>query len=186
MTTATTRTPDLYASVVSPTRYGSDDTTYVRAGLYLSGPGLVEDWGCGTTYARRFIGAPYRGVDGLWSRFADEQADLAVPRQPVPKILMRHVLEHNWNWREILVNMLASFTDRAVLILFLRPGEKDRNVSASDLSDESEWPGLELCEADLLAILAQSGVSFSSEEMETATAPYNYERIYWLAKGGGA
>jgi hypothetical protein len=92
------RTPNLYEGVVSPTRYGSDDTTYIRAGLYLSGPGFVEDWGCGTTYARRFIGAPYWGVDGCVSKFNNEQADLAVARPPVPKILMRHVLEHNWNW----------------------------------------------------------------------------------------
>jgi hypothetical protein len=181
---ATVRSPDLYKGVVSPTRYGSDDTTYVRAGLYLSGPGLVEDWGCGTTYARRFIGAPYWGVDGVRSKFNDEQADLAAPRPaPAPKILMRHVLEHNWNWRDILENLLNSFTDRAALVLFLQPGPVDKNVSGSDLSDTSEWPGLELCEPDLNALLdSHPEINVWVEDLTTATAPQNFERIYWLSK----
>lgn len=177
------RTPDLYKGVVSPTRYGNDDTSYIRAGLYLSGPGLVEDWGCGTTYARRFIGAPYRGIDGCMSKFADEQVDLATYRSDVPKILMRHALEHNWDWRDVLANMLDSFTDRACLILFLRPGEKDTNVSGPDLSDTAEWPGLSLCEADLDAILAEHPeITVWSEDLETATAPQNFERVYFLVK----
>jgi hypothetical protein len=164
-------------------RYGGDDTSYIRAGLYLSGPGLVEDWGCGTTYARRFIGAPYWGVDGCVSKFTDEQADLAVARKPVPKILMRHALEHNWNWRDILENLLSSFTDRAVLILFLHPGKVDKNISGDDLSDEAEWPGLELCEPDLNAILdSHPEIEVWREDLITATAPQNYERIYWLSK----
>jgi len=183
MVTGATRTPDLYKGVVSPTRYGNDDTSYIRAGLYLSGPGLVEDWGCGTTYARRFIGAPYSGIDGCVSKFADEQVDLSKYQTSVPKILMRHVLEHNWDWREILENLLNSFTDRACLILFLRPGEKDKNISGSDLSDTSEWPGLSLCEDDLDAIMAaHEDIKVWKEDLETSTAPQNFERIYWLAR----
>jgi len=180
---ATLRTPNLYEGVEQPTRYGSDDTSYLRAGMFLSGPGLVEDWGCGTTYARRFIGAPYRGVDGVRSKFAERQVDLAEYFSRVPKILMRHVLEHNWNWRDILENMLNSFTDRACLILFIPPGPKDLNVSGSDLSDTSEWPGLVLCQDDLEAILrAHPDIEVHAENMHTQTPPFNYERIFFLVK----
>ena len=183
MGVGTTRTPDLYAGVIVPMRYGNDDTSYVRAGLYLSGPGLVEDWGCGTTYAHRFIGAPYRGLDGCMSRFADEQIDLSTYRSKVPKILMRHVLEHNWDWRDILENMLSSFTDCAVLILFLPPGEKDENVSGPDLGPNAVWPGLRLCQDDLTKIMAaHSDIHVWAEDMTTDTPPFNYERIYFLEK----
>jgi hypothetical protein len=185
------RSPDLYAGSTEPWHYGNDDTSYFRAGAYLSGPGLVEDWGCGTTYARRFIGAPYRGVDGIASSFLEgkmSRVSLSEYRSRVPKILMRHVLEHNWDWRDILRNMVGSFTDRAVLVLFLRPGPEDRNVSGRTNRDDDEWPGLELCERDLHDILAGEsgglhGGEWTYEDMETQTPPYNYERIYFLKKG---
>jgi hypothetical protein len=178
-----TRTPDLYAGVTEPFRYGNDDTTYRLAGTFLSGGGLVEDWGCGAGWAREFIAAPYRGVDGCWSRFADEQVDLSTYRSSVPRIFMRHVLEHNWDWRVILENLLCSFTERAMLVLFLPPGPADKNVSASDHSDESEWPGLILCEPDLDAIIASHpDIKVSHIDLRVQTAPLNFERVYFMEK----
>jgi hypothetical protein len=185
MTNALRRTPSLYSSTTSPTRYGEDDTTYVRAGLFLSGPGLVADWGCGTTYAKRYIGAPYIGIDGIWSQFADVQADLATYDVTTPKILMRHVLEHNWDWRPILHNMLDHFSDRAVLVLFLKPGDKDNKVSHAG---DPDWPGLSLDEKDLTSILASPmhNLTFNYEDLVTQTSPQNFERIYFLVKNSYA
>jgi hypothetical protein len=170
---------DLYKETKDKFCYGKDLTSYRIAGNYLSGKGLVEDWGCGTTFARQFIGSPYRGVDGSWSKWADEQVSLIDYKSKVPKILMRHVLEHNWEWRTILKNMLESFTDRAVLILFLKPMEVDTNIS---FSDPEGIPGLALCEKDLEFILKSSDVNIIMEELETNTPPQNYERIYFLEK----
>jgi hypothetical protein len=44
--------------------------------------------------------------------------DLVQYRSSVPGIFMRHILEHNYEWAQILDNALASFTERMVLILF--------------------------------------------------------------------
>jgi hypothetical protein len=180
-----TRALDYYAGVTQPQPYGEDDASYMRAGMFLSGPGLVEDWGCGTTYARRYIGAPYRGIDGVPSKFNDAQVDLATYRSKTPKALMRHVLEHNWDWRDVLENFLSSFTDRAVLILFLPPSLNgtDMNVSGLDLSEHSVWPGLRICSQDLDRIIdAHQEINVHSEEMVTNTPPFNYERIYFFTK----
>lgn len=122
-----------YAKVRQP--YPYDDTeTYAIAGEYLSGSELVEDWGCGVGWAKRFIDAPYRGVDGAWSRFAEIHADLREYRSHVPSAFMRHVLEHNADWRVILDNFMKSWRDRAALVLFIPPAPQD-----DYLSDET-WP----------------------------------------------
>ena len=174
---------NLYEKADKPFQYGNDATTYYLAGRYLSGNGLVEDWGCGTAWARLFIGAPYRGVDIAKSKWNDVVADLRtyIPDEPVPKIFMRHVLEHNWDWREILHNMLRSFTDRATLILFLKPGDKDVNTYRTPNCPDSYVPGLSLCEADLEAIIEMYGTKVYCEEFCT-DIPSKYERIYFMEK----
>lgn len=173
--------PDLYKNTQSKFRYGRDDTTYRIAGQYLSGAGLVEDWGCGTTYAREFIGAPYRGIDGAMSKWASEKVELTKYKSQVPKILMRHVLEHNIEWRQILENMLQSFTDRAVLILFTQPSRaqsKDCNIDPAN-----DIPTFELCEKDLNEILfSKIMLDITMEEMKTDTAPYGYECMYFIER----
>lgn len=177
------RSPFLYVGVKEPYRYGDDDTSYLVGGAFLSGDKLVEDWGCGAGYARKFIYAPYRGIDGCQSVFADEQVSLSTYTSKTPRLFMRHVLEHNWDWRIILENLINSFTDRAVIILFIPPGDKDVNLSASDYSDASLWPGLQLCEKDLVEIMSShQDVSVRYDDLKTNVAPYGWERIYFLEK----
>jgi hypothetical protein len=181
--------PDLYAGVTGKFAWARSDLkdtpadeTYRIAGQYLSGKGLVEDWGCGTTYARQFVAAPYRGVDGAWSPWADEVVNLTEYRSSVPKILMRHVLEHNWEWRTVLENMLCSFTDRACLVLFLRPGVEDVNIYRNPREGHRHVPALSLCEADLHAIIAgHPEITMWREDIDSMIET-RYERIYWLEK----
>lgn len=176
----------LYAAGGEPSPYNDDAQTYVRAGLYLSGPGLVEEWGCATTWGKRFIGAPYRGVDGATGDPAWNvtHADLREYRSNVPKALMRHVLEHNWEWETILENFLASFTDRAVVILFLPPGKGTIDLpGAANVKAVDDPPGLQLDEATLDRILAKPGLLVHKETLRTVCPPYNWERMYFLEKG---
>lgn len=166
--------------------YGDDVTTYIRSGAYLSGPGLVEDWGCGWGMASRFIGAPYRGIDGADRGGRIVQADLRTYRSDVPKALMRHVLEHNWEWRDILDNFLSSFTDRAVLVLFVPPGKGDvdipgvawKNVPAHG----DEPPGLQLDEEDLLHILDRNDLVVTREILTTKARPFSHEEMFFMEK----
>lgn len=179
--------PDLYRNAIHQFPYGRDsnlqiaDETYKIAGDYLSGEGLVEDWGAGTCWAKQYIKSPYLGIDGAWSRWSDKIVDLTSYKSSAPKILMRHVLEHNWEWRSILSNMLSSFQEKALLVLFLKPGEKDWNVYKNSYEPHKEIPGLSLCEKDLHEIIEKSGVEMTYEEI-SSNIESKYERVYYLSK----
>lgn len=93
--------------------YGIEET-YKKAAAYLD-VGPVEDWGCGKAYARRFFSQPYKGVDGTPDG-CDAVVDLAKYTSNTHGILMRHVLEHNFDWEQILKNALASADHLAIII----------------------------------------------------------------------
>lgn len=97
-------------------RYGLE-RSYVRGMEWLAPCGLVEDWGCALAYAKNYRVGPYIGIDGT-AGAADVIADLSTYRSEAPGIFMRHILEHNHDWREILKNALDSFRDRMTLILY--------------------------------------------------------------------
>lgn len=140
-----------------------DDTpSYGLIAEWLGDRGPVEDWGCGTAWLRTYMPtADYRGVDGAWSRWADVQADLRTYRSNVPCAAMRHVLEHNRDWRVIAENFMASWTDRAALVLFMPPQPEDL-----DTGDET-WPVPDIAVSgpDLFAILEQPGVDITVTEL---------------------
>lgn len=60
----------------------------------------------------------YRGIDGSASPFADDIVDLTGYTSMVPGIVLRGVLEHNVEWRAVLDNAIASFTDQLIIVLF--------------------------------------------------------------------
>lgn len=76
-----------------------DAESYRRGMAFLDHPGeTIEDWGCGTGYARRFVTqGVYRGIDGSAAEGGDLiKADLQDYRSSADNIFIRHVLEHNW------------------------------------------------------------------------------------------
>ena len=105
--------------------YGNPES-YRIASEWLCGYGPVEDWGCGTRAAEKYL-APsrYTGIDGS-GRFADVKADLTKYTSDTHCILMRHVLEHNAEWSLILRNALNSFRNRMAVVLFMKPEEPER------------------------------------------------------------
>jgi len=113
-----------YARRATPVAMGSM-ATYKRAAEWLDRPGcLLEDWGGGTGYARRLVQwAAYRVIDGSPSEWTDEVAELAAYRSEADCILLRHVLEHNDEWRAILDNAAASFRWRMAVVLYTEPAE---------------------------------------------------------------
>ena len=102
--------------------YGPSDT-YKLAAEWLKGL-AIEDWGCGYAQFKTFHEGPYTGIDGT-DGSCDWVADLRLPldaqiphRKEVEGILIRHILEHNPDWRLILKNAVASFKTRMVLVVF--------------------------------------------------------------------
>lgn len=93
--------------------YGIEET-YKKAATFL-GDGPVEDWGCGKAYARKFFTQPYKGVDGTPDG-CDTVVELARYTTNTHGILMRHVLEHNFEWEKILKNALTSCKKLAIVV----------------------------------------------------------------------
>jgi hypothetical protein len=107
-----------YQGCEGPWPYG-DTTSYEIGAAWLAECAMVEDWGCGAGWLRTLLPSTrYRGLDGTASPFCDAVVDLVAYRSRVPGVFMRHVLEHNEAWAQILDNAVASFTERMVLILF--------------------------------------------------------------------
>ncbi len=98
-------------------KYG-DTSTYEMGYNFLESCDKIEDWGCGAGGFKRFFKNlnKYVGVDGSKTPFADIKTDLLIYNSNVDGIFMRHVLEHNYEWKKILENALKSFTQRMCLV----------------------------------------------------------------------
>jgi hypothetical protein len=96
-------------------------TSYTIASDWLAGL-AVEDWGCGYAQFREYHKGPYTGIDGT-EGWADHICDLRTHTSSTEGLLMRHVLEHNPDWRSVLKNAIASFTQRMVLVVFTPDSE---------------------------------------------------------------
>lgn len=158
-----------YQNQKEPNRYGDDDLSYVRAARFLD-DGDVEDWGCGSTYAKRFFKSKYTGVDGA-AGFADVVADLRTYTSHTSGILLRHVLEHNYEWEKILRNALAS-ADKIALVIFTPFGEKTKQISYHSVC---EVPDISFQKTDLTEC-------FTKWEEETLSSKtfYGTETIFYI------
>lgn len=113
-----------YSNLTSPYQYGEIES-YIKAAGWLNECATVEDRGCGCAFARKFFTTNYVGIDGSPSQWTDKVADLLVYKNEVEGILLRHVLEHNEDWRTVLQNALDSFTKRMVIVLHIPPKPED-------------------------------------------------------------
>lgn len=161
-----------YDDIEVPFPYG-DEHTYRSGIAYVDQGGTLEDWGCGTTYARNFVRhSTYFGIDGAPSRFVDKVADLRSYTSDVDAIFMRHVLEHNYDWPGILANALSSFRRRMAVVIFT-PFSPKQTV----LHERSGIPDISLCEAEFEA--AFGDVRFYKQDFDTMSE-YTVERVYFL------
>jgi hypothetical protein len=167
-----------YAEADGPLLYAEegDDTTYRMAADWLDGL-AVEDWGCGLGWFRHLHQGPYTGIDGTWSRWCDRVVDLATYRSSTPGLMLRHVLEHNYDWRAILDNSVASFTERMCLVLFT-PLAEQTHVIAEDVGGLGV-PDISFALADIIDRLV--GCAFTVETLPTATN-YGSETVLKVAK----
>jgi hypothetical protein len=207
---------DVYSSL-SPEDNGGiiygDGLTYLMAASFLAdvdevedwgcGTGAyeVEDWGCGTGAFRDFCKTRYVGIDGSRTPFADFVCDLSLYRSKASGIVLRHVLEHNYNWETILRNAVDSFTKKLCLILFtpfadetleiargsrgtghdvqfIWDSAKRRRIALRD--DKIDVPDLSLPRETLESKL--KGTSWVSFEDVKTDSPYGIEHVYLVWK----
>lgn len=164
-----------YAGLTEPQPYG-DTPTYEMGAEFLAPCEMVEDWGCGKGWFRRFRRDGYSGVDGSWSPFADVVADLVTYRSSVPGVFMRHVLEHNYDWAAILDNAVASFTERMVLVTFTPFSDRTHEIT---FAPDPGVPDMSFRLSDLTDRFGDA--TWRCEELQTATQ-YGVEAIFFLER----
>ena len=158
--------------------YG-DDTTYRKGMAFLDGYGTIEDWGCGFAHARTFVhSSRYVGLDGS-SPHADKIVDLAKYRSEVDCIFMRHVLEHNVEWRRILAGAIASFRKRMVLIVFTPFAETTRIISTALDCTTVSVPDFSFRKADLTQYFRD--LRHTEESLKT-DSQYSIEHVFYIEK----
>lgn len=159
-----------------PTPYGCD-TTYRKAMDFLADCQTVEDWGCGSAYAKTFAktGQTYVGVDASKSKYSDVVADLRYRRSNPEGILIRHILEHNWGWRKILENVLESAKKKIALIVFTPFGEETKSIA----TNWSEIPDLSFKKGDITGYF--KGYEWREETLQTHTQ-YGQETIFYIER----
>lgn len=169
-----------YSGITAPFPYGSSET-YELGAQFLHGL-AIEDWGCGGGWMRQFHKGPYIGIDGSLSPFADVVIDLRAVVTVTPGLFMRHVLEHNYAWRDILRNAVASFQRRMVLVIFT-PLEAATRVMRSGVASapgNPDVPDIAFCRKDLVDLF-DDAVIVNEGRVETKTQ-YGAEYIFYLSK----
>lgn len=153
-----------------------DDTTYKMAMNFLSGCDKIEDWGCGTAYARRFMKeGVYVGIDGSRHSHVDVHAELAEYRSQTEGLLLRHVLDHNVDWKMILENAMASFTKKMVVVISTPFGEETKPIA----KNWSEIPDMQFRKEDLTDYW--KGLSVTEEVVKTSSQ-YGQETVFYIQK----
>jgi GT2 family glycosyltransferase len=153
-----------------------DTTSYKKAMEFLDGCETVEDWGCATAFAAQFLkSGKYIGIDGSNNKFCDTVADLRNYKSKSDGILIRHVLEHNFDWDSILKNAIESFQKKLVLILFTPFAESTKQIA----TNWSDIPDLSFRELDLIEHFKY--FNFTKELLHTNTQ-YGQECIFYITK----
>lgn len=163
-------------------RYGNT-ITYSKGYEYLKSCSQIEDWGCGTGgFKTAFKGESFKyiGVDGSDTPFADMKVDLLTYKSVTTGLYMRHVLEHNYQWRQILANALDSFTEKMCLVLFT-PFVDTETQLAHNLQHGVDVPDLAFKRSDITDMLDSRGIDYHIETISTSTG-YGVEHVLYLNK----
>ncbi len=155
-------------------KYGAI-ATYQIAGAFLAGCEEIEDWGCGRGGFRPYCTGTYIGVDGSHTPYASKIAELGTYRSSVDGILLRHVLEHNYNWPKVLEAAVASFRKRLCVVLFTPFADTTREL-AHNRKAGVDVPDLALAKADIEAHF--TGLKWKLYENIKTTSQYGVEHVY--------
>lgn len=164
-----------YAGLTEPAPYG-DTESYRLGAEFLADCETVEDWGCGLGWFRRFRSGAYLGIDGSASPFADRVADLETYRSDADGIFMRHVLEHNYAWRAILDNALASFRRKMVLAIFTPWSEGETRELR--FVERVGVPDITFRQAEIEAML--HGLEWELRELRSSEVIYGGEHVFLI------
>lgn len=163
--------------------YGDTQTYEIGADALKDCP-KVEDWGTGAGGFKRFRPDAV-GVDGSHTPHADVVADLTAYRSEADGIFLRHVLEHNFEWKAILINALESARKRLVVVLFTPMTEEETQRMPGAAEENQAYgidvPTLSLSRKELFDVISQRSAAFVVSTVSTSTR-YGQETIIVIEK----
>jgi hypothetical protein len=164
--------------------YGDDDISAKKAAEFFDQPDIqtIEDWGCGWCGFSSYISSrqKYFGIDGS-SPKADKRCELVAWTSDCDAILLRHVLEHNKDWRIILQHAINSFRKRLVIVICTRFSSEQRVVSRIPNWKKSNRVMVDISfkKDDVVELL--SGCKWTYELVESHTQ-YGQENIFYVKR----
>jgi len=159
--------------------YG-DTPSYKIGADFLSDCKQIEDWGCGAGGFKKYRELGYTGIDGSKTPYASKQVDLTRYKSNTDGIFMRHVLEHNENWEDILVNALRSARKKVCLIIFTPLGTRTR-IIANEVISGIDVPDISFKKTDLIEIIEPFG-TFKYQKITKGRTQYFEEHIFEITK----
>ena len=163
----------------TPSAYKYSETeTYKIAADFLRGLDAVEDWGVGAGGFLNHLPTAI-GVDGSDTPFAQKKfIDLCNYVSKVNGVHLRHVLEHNYEWKQVLINALTSAKDKLVITFFIPFSGGETKELAHNLIYGVDVPDLSISKKEFDIILQ----SFSTKKIEIISlengTAYGIEIIY--------
>jgi len=168
----------------SPSEFLYGNTvTYQKGYDFLKTCKNVEDWGCGTGGFKRFFtdnSCSYIGIDGSNTPFSNIKADLATYTSNTEGLYMRHVLEHNYEWKQVLRNALYSFKEKMCLVLFT-PFAPETAEIAHNLKHGVDVPDLSFSKQELISVFNEYPIEYEIESLNTQTG-YGVEHVIYIQK----
>lgn len=168
-----------YKNLHNKEPYG-DTESYKIGAEFLSDCSKVEDWGCGKGWFRLYLksSSEYVGLDGTFNKFVDRHVDLEKYTSNTDGIFLRHVLEHNYNWKPILENALKSFKKRMVLVIFTP--WSDGETKQIGYTDSVGVPDLSFSRKDIEEYLNK--FQYEYIELNSPETFYKVEYIYLICR----
>ena len=174
---------DITLQDIGSFRYG-ETHTYELGYHFLKDCNQIEDWGCGCGGFKRLINPndniKYIGIDGSNTPFLDIKADLTEYISNTEGIFMRHILEHNYEWKKILINACNSFTKKMCLILFSDFVDNTKEI-AHNLKHGVDVPDIAFSKKELFEVFDNLNIKYKIESFNTNTG-YNIEHVFYLEK----
>ena len=112
----------------NPEIYGSEES-YALASKFLSDCSNIEDRACGSGGFMKYRPDAI-GIDGSITPFAKVKADLQEYVSDVEAIHLRHCLEHDHHWEQILENCIVSAYYKICITFFVVPTDEPTRVIA--------------------------------------------------------
>lgn len=135
--------------------YGHHETYEQPAAWFDEIGGTLEDWGCGCAVMKEYVKkCKYVGIEGSKNEYADRcDVELADYISSPDCLFMRHVIDHNIEWRKILTNALNSFKRRMVLVIFHDPGPETKVLFRHSSPKFPGVPDLQFALHDLYSLI---------------------------------